>query len=49
MIGLAMWALGPVYAARGGEVYFWMAGCGLVAAAFAIALIRLRPRGQSPG
>jgi PPP family 3-phenylpropionic acid transporter len=49
MIGLAMWALGPVYAASGGKVYFWMAGAGLVAAAFGFALLRLQPRDRRDG
>lgn len=49
MIGLAMWAAGPIYAASGGQAYLLMAALGLVAAAASLALFRLVPRRDEPG
>ena len=49
MIGLAMWAAGPIYAASGGQAYFLMAALGVAAAAAALALFRLVPRRDEPG
>ena len=49
LIGVAMLALGPVYATGGGSVYFWMAGFGLVAAACSLALFGLGPRREGAG
>jgi len=39
---VAMWALGPVYAAHGGLAYLAMAAFGAIAAAGCLVLSRLR-------
>ncbi len=47
LMGIAMWALGPVYAAHGGLAYLAMAAFGAIAAAGCLVLSRLRL--PSPG
>jgi PPP family 3-phenylpropionic acid transporter len=47
LMGIAMWALGPVYAAHGGLVYLAMAAFGVIAAGCCLVLSRLRL--PSPG
>ena len=42
LMGVAMWALGPVYAAHGGLAYLAMAAFGAIAAAGCLVLSRLR-------
>jgi PPP family 3-phenylpropionic acid transporter len=49
LLGLAMWALGPVYAATGGLAYLAMAAFGLAAAGACLWLRRLQPGAPAPG
>ncbi len=44
MIGIAMWVLGPVYAASGGLAYLAMAAFGAISVACCLVLFRLQPR-----
>ncbi len=44
MIGIAMWVLGPVYAASGGLAYLAMAAIGAISVACCLVLFRLQPR-----